>query len=491
LAHEYDAAIDVHRVGGNNHMSFPNDVSDKEFPMSLTPAARRDLSFHLHPSTNLRSVQAEGPLVITRGEGVYVYDDEGRRYLEGMSGLWCASLGFSERRLAEAAYKQMCELPFYHSFAGKVPAISTELAERLIGIAPPGMTKVLFANSGSEANDTAIKLAWYVNNALGRPQKKKIISRQRAYHGVTIASGSLTGLAFAHNDFDLPIARFVHTDCPSYYRGAQPGESEEAFAVRLAANLEQLILREGPDTVAAFFAEPVMGAGGVVVPPATYFDRVQPILKKYDILFVVDEVICGFGRTGQMFGSQTFNLQPDIVTLAKALSAGYMPISANLVSGKLYEILLAQSDKLGIFGHGYTYSSHPVPAAVALEALRIYDELDILAKVRRVGPRLQAGIRSFADHPLIGEARGIGLIGAVEIVRDKSTKQSFDPKAGVAAFLVRRAQHHGVILRNMPGDIVAFCPPLIISEGEIDEVMAGFRKALDDTWAMMKEKGLA
>jgi 4-aminobutyrate--pyruvate transaminase len=472
-------------------MSLPNDVSAKEFPMSLTPAARRDLFFHLHPSTNLRSVQAEGPLVIARGEGVYVYDDEGRRYLEGMSGLWCASLGFSERRLAEAAYKQMCELPFYHSFAGKVPAISTELAERLIGIAPPGMTKVLFANSGSEANDTAIKLAWYVNNALGRPQKKKIISRQRAYHGVTIASGSLTGLAFAHNDFDLPIARFVHTDCPSYYRGAQPGESEEAFAVRLAANLEQLILREGPDTVAAFFAEPVMGAGGVVVPPATYFDRVQPILKKYDILFVVDEVICGFGRTGQMFGSQTFNLQPDIVTLAKALSAGYMPISANLVSGKLYEILLAQSDKLGIFGHGYTYSSHPVPAAVALEALRIYDELDILAKVRRVGPRLQAGIRSFADHPLIGEARGIGLIGAVEIVRDKSTKQSFDPKAGVAAFLVRRAQHHGVILRNMPGDIVAFCPPLIISEGEIDEVMAGFRKALDDTWAMMKEKGLA
>ena len=217
------------------------------------------------------------------------------------------------------------------------------------------------------------------------------------------------------------------------YRGAQQGESEEAFAARLAANLEQLILREGPDTVAAFFAEPVMGAGGVIVPPATYFDRVQPILKKYDILFVVDEVICGFGRTGHMFGSQTFNLQPDIMTLAKALSAGYVPISANLVSGKLYEILLAQSDKLGIFGHGYTYSSHPVPAAVALETLKIYDELDIVAKVRRVGPRMQAAIRSFADHPLIGEARGIGLIGAVEIVRDKATKQSFDPKAGVAA----------------------------------------------------------
>ncbi|HEY2967862.1 MAG TPA: aspartate aminotransferase family protein [Casimicrobiaceae bacterium] len=459
--------------------------------MSLTtPAARRDQSFHLHPATNLRTVQKEGPLVITRGEGVYVYDDEGRRYLEGMAGLWCASLGFSERRLAEAAYRQMCELPFYHSFAGKVPAIATELAERLIAMAPPGMGKVLFANSGSEANDTAIKLAWYVNNALGRRQKKKIISRQRAYHGVTIAAASLTGLAFAQEDFDLPIARILHTDCPHYYRGAQAGETEEAFAARLADSLERLILREGPDTVAAFFAEPVMGAGGVIVPPATYFDRIQPLLKKYEILFVVDEVISAFGRTGNMFGAQTFGLKPDIMTLAKALSAGYQPISANLVTNALYDILLAQSDKLGIFGHGYTYSAHPVPAAVALETLKIYEERDIVAQVRRVGPRMQAGIRSYADHPLIGEARGIGLIGAVEIVRDKATKQSFDPKAGVAAHLVRRAQHHGAILRNMPGDVVAFSPPLIISESEIDEMMACFGRALDDTWAMVREKQL-
>ena len=459
--------------------------------MSLTTqAARRDLSFHLHPATNLRQVQAEGPLVITRGEGVYVYDDEGRRYLEGMAGLWCASLGFSERRLADAAYRQMCELPFYHSFAGKVPAISTELAERLVRIAPAGLSKALFANSGSEANDTAIKLAWYVNNALGRPQKKKIISRQRAYHGVTVATASLTGLAFAHTDFDLPIARILHADCPYPYRGAQPGESEEAYAARLADALEQLILREGPDTVAAFFAEPVMGAGGVIVPPATYFDRIQPILKKFDILFVVDEVICGFGRTGNMFGSQTFNLQPDIVTVAKALSAGYLPISANLVSSGVYDVLLAQSDKLGIFGHGYTYSSHPVPAAVALETLKIYEERDIVGAVRRIGPRLQAGLRSYADHPLVGEARGIGLIGAIEIVRDKATKQSFEAKAGVAAYLVRRAQHHGAILRNMPGDIVAFSPPLIISEAEVDEMLGCFAKALDDTWAMVRERNL-
>ena len=459
--------------------------------MSLTtPAARRDLSFHLHPATNLRQVQTEGPLVIVRGEGVYVYDDEGRRYLEGMAGLWCAALGFSERRLAEAAYRQMCELPFYHAFGGKVPAISAELAERLVRIAPAGMARALFANSGSEANDTAIKLAWYVNNALGRPQKKKIISRQRAYHGVTIASASLTGLAFAHTDFDLPIARILHTDCPYPYRGAQAGESDEAYAARLAATLEQLILREGPDTVAAFFAEPVMGAGGVIVPPATYFDRIQPILRKYDILFVADEVICGFGRTGSMFGSQTFNLQPDIITVAKGLSAGYLPISANLVTRKLYDILLAQSDKLGIFGHGYTYSSHPVPAAVALETLKIYEERDIVGAVRKVGPRMQAGIRSYADHPLIGDARGIGLIGAVELVRDKATKQSFEAKAGVAAYLVRRAQHHGAILRNMPGDIVAFSPPLVITEAEIDEMLGCFARALDDTWAMVRERSL-
>jgi len=459
--------------------------------MSLdTPAARRDRSFHLHPSTNLRTLQKEGPLVIARGEGIYVYDDEGRRYLEGMAGLWCASLGFSERRLADAAFRQMCALPFYHSFGGKVPAISTELAERLIGIAPAGMGKVLFANSGSEANDAAIKLAWYVNNALGRPRKKKIISRKRAYHGVTVASASLTGLAFAHDDFDLPIERILHADCPSHYRGGRPGESEEAFAERLANDLEQMIVREGADTVAAFFAEPVMGAGGVVVPPATYFDRVQTILRKYDVLFIVDEVICGFGRTGNMFGSQTFDLRPDIMTVAKALSAGYQPISANLLTNEIYEVLLAQSDKLGVFGHGYTYSAHPVPAAVALETLKIYAERDILAQVRKVGPRMQAGIHAYADHPLIGEARGIGLIGAVELVRDKATKQGFDTKAGVAAYLVRRAQHHGLILRNMPGDNIAFCPPLIISDSEIDEMMRGFAKALDDTWAMVKDKGL-
>jgi 4-aminobutyrate--pyruvate transaminase len=457
---------------------------------TLTPAARRDLAYHLHPSTNLRQVESEGPLVIARGEGVYVFDEHGNRYLEGMAGLWCASLGFSERRLADAAYRQMTELPFYHAFAGKVPAIATELAEKLVSMAPAGLARVIFANSGSEANDTAIKLVWYYNNAIGRPEKKKIIGRHKGYHGMTVAAASVTGLAFAHGDFDLPRGRFLHTGCPHHYRFGRPGESEEAFASRLAAELDELILREGPETVAAFFAEPVMGAGGVMVPPATYFEKIQQVLRKHDVLFVVDEVICGFGRTGSMFGSQTFDLRPDILTCAKALTAGYLPMSATLVSQAIYDALLAQSDKLGVFGHGYTYSAHPVPAAVALETLRIYEERDIVGHVRRVGPRLQAGLRRFGEHPLVGEARGIGLIGALELVRDKATRANFDPKAGMGAYLVKRAQHHGAILRNMAGDVIAFSPPLVITEAEIEALLASTARALDDTLAMARERAL-
>ena len=459
--------------------------------VTLSSAAKRDLTYHLHPSTNLRQIEAEGPLVIARGEGVYVFDEHGNRYLEGMAGLWCASLGFSERRLAEAAHRQMMELPFYHAFAGKVPAVATELAEKLVSTAPAGLARVIFANSGSEANDTAIKLVWYYNNALGRPQKKKIIGRTKGYHGMTVAAASVTGLAFVHGDFDLPRGRFLHAACPHYYRFGAPGESQEQFSARLATELDALILREGPETVAAFFAEPVMGAGGVIVPPATYFDKIQPVLSKYDVLFVVDEVICGFGRTGSMFGSQTFNLKPDILTCAKALTAGYLPMSATLVSRPIYEALLTQSDKLGIFGHGYTYSAHPVPAAVALETLKIYEERDIVGHVRRVGPRLQAGLARLSEHPLVGEARGIGLIGALELVRDKAARASFEPKAGVGAYLVKRAQHHGAILRNMAADVIAFSPPLIITEEEIDALLDRSRLALDDTLAMVRERGLA
>jgi 4-aminobutyrate--pyruvate transaminase len=449
-------------------------------------AAIRDMTYHLHPSSNLAVVQSEGPLVISRGEGVYVYDEGGRRYIEGMAGLWCAGLGFSEKRLAEAAHRQMLELPFYHSFSGKVPAISTELAEQLMGVAPAGLSRVFFANSGSEANDSAVKLVWYYNNALGRPAKKKIISRMRAYHGVTVASGSLTGLAFAHNDWDLPAPRVLHTSTPHYWRGAQPGESEEAYSERLAAELEALILAEGADTVGAFIAEPVMGAGGVIVPPAGYFERVQQVLARHDILFIADEVICGFGRTGQMFGSQTYGIRPDILTCAKMLTSGYQPMSAMMVTPRIFEALLRQSEKLGVFGHGFTYSGHPVPASVALETLAIYRERDIVGHVRAVAPVLQDGLRALADHPLVGEARGIGLIGALELVRDKRERASFDPKMGVGNRVVANAQRRGAIVRSLPGDIIAFSPPLIIEPHEIRELLDAVKGALDDTWAQTR-----
>jgi 4-aminobutyrate---pyruvate transaminase len=457
--------------------------------MAKTNSASRDVATTIHPYTNLKLHEKDGPLVMAKGDGVFVYDEDGKKYLEGLAGLWNASLGFSERRLAEAAYHQMLKLPFYHTFAHKAVDVGIELAEKLLSIAPAPMSKVFFVNSGSEANDTIVKLVWYYNNAVGRPKKKKIISRAKSYHGVTVASASLTGLPNNHRDFDLPIANILHVECPHFYRFGLPGESEEAFAGRMADSLEQRIVSEGADTVAAFIAEPLMGAGGVLPPPATYFDKIQAVLKKYDILLIADEVICGFCRTGEMWGSITYGLKPDMIACAKALSSGYLPIGAVMITEPIYDALVKQSEKIGVFSHGFTYTGHPVTSAVALETLRIYEQDDILSHVRRVAPRMQAGLRRFADHPLVGEVRGIGLIGAVELVADKSTKASFDPAAGVGPFLVKRTHHHGLILRAL-GDSIAFCPPLIITEAEIDLMLERFSLALDDTFEMVRERGL-
>ena len=449
-------------------------------------AAARDLAYLAHPYTNLKMHQEAGPLVITRGEGVYVYDENGKEYIEGLAGLWCTALGFSEPRLAEAGRRAMSELPFYHSFGGKAPAPTIELAERLIGLAPAPMSKVLFANSGSESNDTAVKLIWYYNNALGRPEKKKIISRQRAYHGVTVATASLTGLPANHRDFDLPIPRILHAECPHHWRFAADGESEEAFATRLADSLEAFILREGPETIAAMFAEPVMGAGGVIVPPASYFAKIQPILRRHDILLIADEVICGFGRTGEVWGSQTYGIRPDMITCAKALSSGYIPISALMVSEAIWRAMLAESEKIGVFAHGFTYSGHPVAAVVALEALSIYEERNIFGHVRRVAPLLQAGLRRLQDHPLVGEARGVGLVGALELVEDKARKAPYPAARGVGAYVSKRCEAHGLIVRVIGGDIIALSPPLIIDAVEIEEMLARLERALDDTWAWLR-----
>ena len=453
-------------------------------------AAVRDIASVLHPYTNARRHEEAGPMVITEGKGIYVYDDQGREYIEGLAGLWCATLGFGEERLIRAATEQLRKLPYYHGFAHKSVLPTIDLGEKLLEIAPVPMSKVFFANSGSEANDTMIKLVWFYNNALGRPRKKKIISRIKGYHGVTVATSSLTGLPFAHRDFDLPIKNILHTACPHHYRFAEAGESEEDFATRLAAELERLILEEGPDTVAAFIGEPVMGAGGVIVPPRTYWDKIQPVLKKYDVLMVADEVICGFGRTGNLFGSQTYGIKPDIITVAKALSSAYLPISAVLISDQMYQAIADNTAKVGTFGHGYTYTGHPVSAAVALETLKIYEERDIVGMARKAAPRLQDGLRQFADHPLVGEVRGVGMIAAVELVADRAGKTPFDPLGKVGGYLYERAQAHGLIIRNL-GDAIAFCPPLIITEAQIDALLERFGQALDDTADWVASEGLA
>ncbi len=449
-------------------------------PDGTNSLSRRDAEALFHPYTNAVANDRDGPLVITRGAGVCVYDEDGREYIEGMSGLWCASLGFGETRLADAAARQMRTLPFYHGFSQKSHPPQIELAERLLALAPVPMKRVFFCNSGSEAADTAVKLIWYYNNARGLPQKKKIVSRFKAYHGVTVAAASITGVPANHTAFDLPIAGFLHTGMPHFYRFGRDGESEEAFASRCADELEALILAEGPETVAAFFAEPVMGAGGVIVPPATYFEKIQAVLAKYDVLLVADEVICGFGRTGSFWGCETFGIRPDILTCAKALTSGYLPISALLIGEKVYDAVAPQTDSIGTFGHGFTYSGHPVPAAVALETLKIYEEMDLVAHVRKRSKPFLDRLNGFAGHPLVGETMGVGLVGAVELVADRETGKPFDAADRVGLRVAAKAQAHGLIVRAM-GDRVAFSPPLIISEAEIGTMFDRFSAALDET----------
>ena len=444
-------------------------------------AAARDIANVLHPYTDLVAHQQVGPVVITRGEGVRVWDDNGKSYIESVAGLWCASLGFSNERLVQAAAAQMRELPFYHGFTAKSHPPMIDLAEMLIARAPVPMSRVFFANSGSEANDSAIKMVLYFNNALGRPQKKKIIGRIKAYHGITLASASLTGLPAMHRSFDVPLPGFFHLMAPHHYHAALPGESEEDFATRCADELENLILAEGPDTVAAMFAEPILGAGGVIVPPPTYYEKIQTVLRKYDVLLVVDEVICGFWRTGNYWGSQTFNMQPDILTCAKALSSSYLPISAVMVNDRIFQTIADESHKIGTFGHGFTYSGHPVPAAVAIETLKIYDELNIGEHVGAVGAHMQRELRRrFSGHELVGEVRGLGLIAGLELVADKQTHANFDPSVKAGIRLAKLFEIHGVIGRALPGDVVAFSPPLIITAAEIDEMLDGVSRALDD-----------
>jgi 4-aminobutyrate--pyruvate transaminase len=450
--------------------------------------AARDIASLVHMQTNLRQHQEEGPLVITRGEGCRVFDDCGRDYIEAVAGLWCASLGFASERLAKVAYEQMRQLGYYHLYRHRSNEPAIALAETLLEIAPVPMGRVVFQCSGSEANDTAVKLAWYYWDAVGEPRRRKIIARRMAYHGNTCAAVSLSGKPDMHAGFGLPFAPFKHTEFPHYYRGHEPGESELEFSTRMADALEALIRAEGPDTIAAFFAEPVMGAGGAIVPPRGYFDKIQAVLRRHDILFVADEVICGFARTGEMWGSQTFDIRPDMVTSAKALSAAMQPISAVLVNSRIHEAMLTQSDKRGNFAHGYTYAGHPVAAAVALEVQRIYAEIDIVARAKRLGPVLQSTLGRLKGHPLVGDVRGVGLILGIELMRDAERRIAFEPALNVGARVDAASKRHGLILRVV-GDRLVFAPPLVIEVSEIEEIGERLGRALDDVASDLKREG--
>jgi 4-aminobutyrate--pyruvate transaminase len=454
----------------------------------LTNAQTRDIEALLHPLTNAVQHRKVGAHLIESGEGIYIYDDNGRKFIEGMAGLWCCGLGFGDAELIDAAREQLGKLPYYHLYAGRTHEPAIELAEKVKELFPVPMARVFFGCSGSEANETQIKLLWYMMNALGKPEKKKIISRQKAYHGTTLTSGSLTGLPLYQHRFDMPLDFVKHVSCPHYWRDAKPGESEREYSARMAAELEDLILAEGPDTVAAFISEPVMGAGGVIVPPEGYFEAIAAVLQKYDVHWIDDEVICGFGRTGNWFGAETFGMQPASASVAKQITGGYVPLSAVLMNQDMAEAIEAESGRQPSLGHGFTYGGHPLGCAVGVKTLEIYQKRDMLGHVRRVAPLFQEKVRSFAGHPLVGEARGVGLMGALEVSPDPASAATFKAPGKVGGKLMDTLLEHGVILRAI-GDSLAICPPMIITEDEIEELFAPMEKCLDATYAWAKKEG--
>lgn len=448
-----------------------------------------DAAAHLHPYTNARALESQGPRVIARGEGIYVFDEQGRRYVEGLAGLWSVAVGFNQERLVRAAANQMACLPYYHVFAQKTHGPAARLADKLVSITPERLTHVFFTNSGSEANDTVVKMLWFMNNARGRPKKKKILARHQGYHGITVASGSLTGLPWNHRDFDLPAIPVRHLTCPHAYFNSPEGESEAAFCDRLISELEDAIAEEGAETIAAFIGEPLMGAGGVIVPPAGYWAGVQEVCRRHDILVVADEVITGFGRTGKPMACETFGISPDMLVLSKQLTSSYLPMAAVLVSQDIYEAIASNTEKLGTFGHGFTGSGHPVAAAVALENLAIIEEQNLFENAAKMGSLLQEQLLALTDHPLVGEIRGLGLIAAVQLIADKESRERLAPAGKLGRFVFERAHDHGLIIRNIV-DAIAFCPPLIINAEEVRDMVRRFRLTLDDAYTYARREGL-
>ena len=450
-----------------------------------------DRRYQFHPFTALGEHEEHGPpVVMVRGRGVMLEDTSGRQYIDAMAGLWCVNVGYGREEIADAMRSQALDLSYCHSFSSMSSDTPALLAERLITNAPAPMSKVFFGNSGSDANDTQVKLVWYYNNARGRPDKKKIIARQRGYHGVTIMAGGMTGLPGLHAGFDLPLSFVKHTTAPHRLWEGH-GLSDAEFVDKLVDDLEQLIDDEGANTIGAMILEPVMGAGGVIVPPPGYYDAVQQVLVKNDILLIADEVICGFGRLGHMFGCEALSIKPDLITIAKGVTSAYFPLSGVLVSEEVWRGIVDGGKKYGAFGHGYTYSSHPIGAAAALANLDIIENENLVEAAATNGAYMHQCLQSaFADHALVGEVRGFGLIGAVEFVSRKDPPTAFEPKLTVAARIAKKALAGGVLTRALPNaDSVAFSPPLIITQKEIDTVVNVVRDAVDEVQAELSQNG--
>ena len=436
----------------------------------------------LYPASSLSQVHELGPKVIHSGNGIYLKDIEGHEVLDAVGGLWCVNIGYGRSELGEVMAKGATQMGYYHSFAGMSNKPQIELAKKLVGLAPSKLTKVFFGTSGSDANDTIIKIIWHYNYLKGRPNKKKLIARHNAYHGTSISSASLTGIPSFHNGYNLPIKEVIHTENPHFYRYKLDGECELDFSKRKAEALEGLILKEGPETIAAFFAEPIMGAGGVIDPPKGYFEEIQKVLKKYDILMVADEVITGFGRLGSMFASDQFGIEPDLLASAKGITSGYFPLSATFITEEIWEVLREGSETLGGFMHGYTYSGHPIGAMVALKNLEIIEQEKLVENAQVMGNYLHKKLHgAFDDNPHVAEIRGRGLLAAIQLILNKDAKQFFNPKDKIPHKIASKAYDLGLIVRPLPSvTSIALSPPLIINKNGIDRLVDKLLSAVNN-----------
>jgi L-2,4-diaminobutyrate transaminase len=437
----------------------------------------------VHPNTDLKAYASGAlgdPQIMETGHGIHIVDSQGQDLIDAFAGLYCVNVGYGRTEIAEAIYEQAKKLAYFHTYRGTSNEPLIRLSDRILRMAPEGMSKIYYGMSGSDANETQVKIVWYYNNVLGRPNKKKIIARRFAYHGLTILSGSMTGIPSFHQSFDLPLGMVRHTTTPHYYRYADEGMSENDFAKKCASDLDALIEEEGPETVAAFIGEPVMGTGGIMPPPEGYWQEIQKVLDKHDVLLIADEVVCGFGRTGSNFGSQTYEMKPDLMTIAKGLTSGYIPLSGSIVGERVWEVLCKGSEQFGIFTHGYTYSGHPIGAAAAMANLDIVEGEDLAGNAKRTGGYMLKRMNEvFADHPLVGEVRGVGLLAAIEFVADKKTKQAFEAPLRVSAKVADECLKNGMIVRAMPsGDALAYAPPLVITSDEVDRIVEITEKSL-------------